>query len=45
MLRLGTTDFFDMIAGGGPPAEYGAFIAREQSRWKEVVIRGQIKPD
>ncbi len=33
------------IAGGGPPAEYGAFIAREQSRWKEVVIRGQIKPD
>jgi len=32
------------IPGGGPPAEYGAFIAREQSRWKEVVIKAQIKP-
>lgn len=32
------------IAGGGPPSEYGAFIAREQARWKDVVIKGQIKP-
>ena len=33
------------IPGGGPPAEYAAFIAREQARWKDVVIRGQIKPN
>ncbi|MFZ9297765.1 MAG: Bug family tripartite tricarboxylate transporter substrate binding protein [Hylemonella sp.] len=32
------------LPGGGPPAEYGAFIAREQQRWKEVVIKGQVKP-
>ena len=32
------------IAGGGPSSEYGAFIAREQSRWKEVVIKADIKP-
>jgi tripartite-type tricarboxylate transporter receptor subunit TctC len=32
------------IAGGGPASEYGAFIAREQSRWKEVVIKADIKP-
>jgi tripartite-type tricarboxylate transporter receptor subunit TctC len=32
------------IAGGGPASEYGAFIASEQARWKEVVIKGQIKP-
>ena len=32
------------IAGGGPSSEYGAFIANEQARWKEVVIKGQIKP-
>ena len=32
------------VAGGGPPAEYGAFIAREQARWKQVVEKAQIKP-
>jgi tripartite-type tricarboxylate transporter receptor subunit TctC len=31
-------------AGGGPPSEYGAFIAREQERWKVVVEKGGIKP-
>ena len=32
------------IPGGGPSSEYAAFIAREQTRWREVVIKGQIKP-
>jgi tripartite-type tricarboxylate transporter receptor subunit TctC len=32
------------IPGGGSPGEYAAFVAKEQARWKEVVIKGQIKP-
>jgi len=32
------------ISGGGTPAEYAAFIAKEQGRWKTVVERAQIKP-
>jgi tripartite-type tricarboxylate transporter receptor subunit TctC len=32
------------IPGGGTPSEYAAFIAKEQARWKEVVIQGQINP-
>jgi len=32
------------IPGGGSPAEYAAFIAKEQARWKTVVERAQIKP-
>jgi tripartite-type tricarboxylate transporter receptor subunit TctC len=32
------------IPGGGTPAEYAAFIAKEQARWKTVVERAQIKP-
>ena len=32
------------LPGGGPAAEYGAFIASEQRRWKEVVLNAQIKP-
>lgn len=32
------------IPGGGSPAEYAAFVAREQARWKEVVIKAQIRP-
>jgi tripartite-type tricarboxylate transporter receptor subunit TctC len=32
------------IPGGGPSSEYGAFIAKEQARWKEVVIKAQIRP-
>lgn len=31
------------IPGGGSPEEYGAFIAKEQARWKDVVIKGGIK--
>lgn len=32
------------IPGGGAPSEYAAFIAREQARWKTVVLKAQIKP-
>ncbi len=32
------------VPGGGPPAEYGAFIAKEQARWKVVVEKANIKP-
>ena len=32
------------IPGGGTPSKYGAFVAREQARWKEVVIKAQIRP-
>ena len=32
------------IPGGGSPAEYAAFIAKEQLRWKVVVEKAQIKP-
>jgi tripartite-type tricarboxylate transporter receptor subunit TctC len=32
------------IPGGGSSAEYAAFVAREQARWKEVVIKAQIRP-
>ncbi|HEX5286228.1 MAG TPA: tripartite tricarboxylate transporter substrate binding protein [Polaromonas sp.] len=31
------------IPGGGLPEEYGAFVAKEQARWKEVVIKAGIK--
>ncbi len=30
--------------GGGTPKEYGDFVAKEQARWKEVVIKASIKP-
>jgi tripartite-type tricarboxylate transporter receptor subunit TctC len=33
------------VAGGGPPSEYAAFIAREQRLWKDVVARAGIRPD
>ena len=32
------------VAGGGSPQEYGDFIAKEQARWKEVVLKAGIKP-
>ncbi len=32
------------IAGGGPAQEYANFVRSEQARWREVVIKGQIKP-
>ncbi len=31
--------------GGGPPEEFGAFIAQQQVIWKEIVRRASIKPD
>jgi tripartite-type tricarboxylate transporter receptor subunit TctC len=30
---------------GDSPAEFAAFIAKEQQRWKTVVARAKIKPD
>ena len=33
------------IGGGGPPAEFAAFIAQQQKVWKEIVRRAGIKPD
>ncbi len=33
------------VGGGGPPAEFAAFIAREQKIWSDIVRRAQIKAD
>ncbi|HJV71092.1 Bug family tripartite tricarboxylate transporter substrate binding protein [Ideonella sp.] len=33
------------IAVGSTPAEFAAFIAAEQKRWKPVIVRARIKPD
>jgi tripartite-type tricarboxylate transporter receptor subunit TctC len=33
------------IGGGGPPAEFAAFIAQQQKIWKDIVLRAGIKPD
>jgi tripartite-type tricarboxylate transporter receptor subunit TctC len=33
------------VGGGGPPAEFAAFIAQQQRVWKEIVQRAGIKPD
>ncbi len=33
------------IAVGSTPAEFAAFIALEQARWKPVIARARIKPD
>jgi tripartite-type tricarboxylate transporter receptor subunit TctC len=33
------------IAVGSTPAEFAAFIAAEQNRWKPVIARAKIKPD
>ncbi|MBT9595132.1 MAG: tripartite tricarboxylate transporter substrate binding protein [Vitreoscilla sp.] len=33
------------IAVGGTPAEFAAYIAAEQKRWKPVIARAKIKPD
>jgi tripartite-type tricarboxylate transporter receptor subunit TctC len=44
----GTADRFaaeDAVVGGGPSAEFGEFIAREQRLWKSVVQRAGIKAD
>ncbi|MEO5671370.1 MAG: tripartite tricarboxylate transporter substrate binding protein [Ramlibacter sp.] len=33
------------VGGGGPPAEFAAFITSEQKIWKEIVRKAQIKAD
>ncbi len=33
------------VGGGGPPAEFAAFIAQQQKIWKEIVTRAGIKAD
>jgi tripartite-type tricarboxylate transporter receptor subunit TctC len=33
------------VGGGGPPAEFAAFIAQQQKIWKQIVVRAGIKPD
>jgi tripartite-type tricarboxylate transporter receptor subunit TctC len=33
------------VGGGGPPADFAGFIAREQKVWKDIVKRAGIKPD
>jgi tripartite-type tricarboxylate transporter receptor subunit TctC len=33
------------VGGGGPPAEFAAFIASQQKIWKEIVVRAGIKAD
>ena len=33
------------VGGGGPPAEFAAFIVQQQKIWKEIVQRAGIKPD
>ena len=33
------------VGGGGPTAEYAAFIAKEQKIWSDIVRRASIKPD
>lgn len=33
------------VGGGGPSAEFAAFIARQQKVWKQIVLRAGIKPD
>lgn len=33
------------LAVGSTPAEFAAFIAQEQKRWKPVLLRAKVKPD
>ena len=33
------------VGGGGPPEEFGAFIAQQQKIWKEIVTRAGVKAD
>jgi len=35
----------DTEAVGSTPQEYGAFIAKEQARWKEVIEKAHVKPE
>ena len=40
---FGLTD--DAESVGSTPQEYGAFIAKEQARWKEVIQKAGVKAD
>ncbi len=33
------------VGGGGPPEEFAAYIGRQQTIWKDIVLRAGIKPD
>ena len=33
------------VGGGGPPEEFAAFIAQQQTIWSQIVKRAGIKPD
>ena len=33
------------VGGGGPPAEFAAYIAQQQKVWKEIVTKASIKAD
>ena len=33
------------VGGGGPPEEFGAYIAQQQKVWSQIVKRAGIKPD
>jgi tripartite-type tricarboxylate transporter receptor subunit TctC len=33
------------VGGGGRPAEYASFVAKEQAVWSEIVRRAGIRPD
>lgn len=35
----------DTEAVGSTPRDYGAFIAKEQARWKEVIEKAHVKPE
>ena len=35
----------DATTGGGPAAEFGAFITQQQRLWKDIVLRAKIRPD
>ena len=35
----------DTEAVGSTPQDYGAFIAKEQARWKEVIEKAHVKPE
>ncbi len=35
----------DATTGGGPAAEFGAFITQQQKLWKEIVLQARIKSD
>ena len=33
------------VGGGGPPAEFAAYIAQQQKVWSQIVKQAGIKPD